>query len=323
MPFAGGKLPLLTAYSELIRLYGVVCALYLTSAAAYGAFRRVVHSEAMLAGALVFDTALIMDVLLPNFEPVLTGWFLEWAGGALALLTGVAMGQELVRRYRESLVTEGKIESVTRLVELQRAYYPVILEGIREARTARHDLRHHMRMVRELAAGEDMDGLAAYLAAYRADKIETPTDSFCQNYVADTLLRHFAALSAREGVRFEARADLPEVLLIDDADFAALLSNLLENALEASMRVAEEERYIRVAIRQVRDTLGIEVRNRYDGVTRRQSGRPLSAKRAGREGVGVASVRETVARYGGLAEFTPDARQKEFRSEVVLHLTSD
>ena len=62
--------------------------------------------------------------------------------------------------------------------------------------------------------------------------------NFCENRAADSVVGYYCALAKREGVPFCAKLDLPQVLPVDEIDLCLVLSNLLENAFEASLRTA-------------------------------------------------------------------------------------
>ena len=57
---------------------------------------------------------------------------------------------------------------------------------------------------------------------------------------------YYCALAKREGIPFSAQIDLPQTLPVDEIDMGLVLSNLLENALEASFRTAPARRQIKV-----------------------------------------------------------------------------
>jgi len=314
--FVIGNLPLMTAYSSMMNLYSWALAAFLTVRAARGVYRGRIDGEIILWGVAVFDCALVMDRLLPLYEPILSGWFTEIAGAALMGCFGAALARDTVRQAREKLVLEGRIDSVSRLVELHRSYYPVVLEGIQDARAARHDLRHHMRLIRELAAEENLSALTHYLKEYRADTEGERTLSYTRNYVADTLLRHFAALAAAGNIRFEVRVDMPEHPVVPDAALAIVLGNLLENALEGCAALPEDKRFITVSIRLWNRELCVIVRNSFDGTLAASDGRMLSRKRSGREGMGTSSVKAAAERLHGSAAFT--AEDGVFKAEVIL-----
>jgi len=319
-----GDLRLLAAYSLLIGIYKWAAAAYLTISVirTMGASPR--YGQTVLAGVLVFDCGLVMDRLLPAFEPVLFGWFTEIGGFAIVVTLCIVMAQEALRQYSQKLELEGRVAGVENLVQMQRAYYPVILEGIEVARHARHDLRHHIGVLQGLIFSGKFDESEQYLRQYSQGFSEMTPLTWCENDVADVILRHFAALSEREGVRFNVDAAIPETLAIDNADLCIVLSNLLENALEACLYVSEEK-LISVTVKQYRNELVILVDNSFDGNIRTRPAQGdgssvlyMSRKRRNRKGVGLASVRAIAEKYNGGAELTPDAGKKIFRSEVIM-----
>ena len=57
---------------------------------------------------------------------------------------------------------------------------------------------------------------------------------FCENQIADVVLSSKAGEAAGRGIRFTVSAPLPPELPVEDVDLMSLLSNLLDNALEAA-----------------------------------------------------------------------------------------
>jgi len=349
---------LLAGYSLLLDFYMWAAAFFLTVSMIRSVGKNIQYGVTVLAGILVFDCALVMDRLLPLFEPVRFGWFTELGGFAIVLTLGIVMGQEALRQYRDKLALEGKIEGIESLVEMQRDYYPVILESVDKALRASHDLRHHVGVIRGLVSSGKNDELMEYTENYAVESTGLSSLTFCENYVVDVILRHFAALAEREGVRFSVDAAIPETLPIDNADLCTVISNLLENALEAcayvgavgtgaSASIAPSTgsgasapgtgksasgtgksapgtgalgKSISVTVKQVRNTLTVLVDNSFDGTVRTRGGVYMSRKRHNREGVGIASVRAIASKYGGDAEFLPDHERKLFQSEVIIPL---
>ena len=71
---------------------------------------------------------------------------------------------------------------------------------------------------------------------------------FCENRAADSVIGYYCALAKRENIPFQAQANLPLKLPVDEIDMCLVLSNLLENALEASLKTARDKRQINVMV---------------------------------------------------------------------------
>ena len=85
-----------------------------------------------------------------------------------------------------------------------------------------------------------------------------------------------------QGIALEWNAAVPEALPIADAELCVLLGNLLENAIDGASALPEGERRVRAICRLSGDMLCVIVENRFDGQVRREKGRFLSTKHAGR-----------------------------------------
>lgn len=126
---------------------------------------------------------------------------------------------------------------------------------------------------------------------------------FCENRAADSVLGYYCALAKREDIPFRAQLDLPESLPVDEIDMCLVLSNLLENALEASLRTVPDRRLRVTAYLHAERLLLIEVENAFDGEVMEKGGVFRSSKRKG-NGVGIRSVRHIAEKTGGASTFT-------------------
>ena len=100
-------------------------------------------------------------------------------------------------------------------------------------------------------------------------------------------------------------------------DLCLILSNLLENALEASLRTAPDHRQIEVtAYVHGERLLLIEVKNAFDGVIKEKNEVFQSSKRKG-SGIGIQSVRHIARKTGGASAFS--YKDGIFSAKVMLH----
>jgi Histidine kinase-, DNA gyrase B-, and HSP90-like ATPase. len=314
--FLGSSLKLMNAYSTLIGLYTWATALYLTLCAALSLQRGVLRSRFMLFALLIFDAALVADRIFPMFEPIRFGWFPELAGGTLVLCIGITMANEIAGEVRMRNAVEARAESVVKMLEVQKAYYPALLEKEQETKAARHDLRHHIGLFREMLERGDVDSLTRYLDEYSDTQPMPLRISYCGHYVTDMLLGMYAGLAEKQNSPIRIQAAVSDTLPISDVDLCVMLSNLLENALEASAKISEPEREIIVRIGEKRRHFILLIENVFDGTVIKDTDKILSAKCQGRGGVGIASVRSIAEKYMGETEFYGEGNR--FYSEVYL-----
>ncbi|MDL2237042.1 ATP-binding protein, partial [Christensenellaceae bacterium OttesenSCG-928-K19] len=145
---------------------------------------------------------------------------------------------------------------------------------------------------------------------------------YTRNIVADVLFRHYARVARDEQVDFSVRAELGKDAGIPDAELCAILSNLLENAMEACIRVKSGRRFISITLRQEKAVLSIQMENS-TAPMQSDTGDFLSQKAPNRTGYGLRSITATAARYDGEAFFEYDESTGTFMSTVILLVDSE
>jgi len=321
-----GNLRIMMAYSTLVSVYEWITALFITGAAALAVGKGVLRSRGLLYGFLIFDAALVMDRLLPLYEPIVTGWFIELASFALVIFVGVAIGREVAAGYRETVVMTERAGSMERLYQSQQSYFTVFREEMQETQKLRHDMRHHFTMIAGFVRSRQYEKLSEYLAAYGgAFQDGGERKEYCPIDVINVLSGHYDVIAGQSDIYLDIRCDLSagegEQNHVDmsDADLCCLYSNLMENAVEACLRIKTGRRVIRVAVvRPTPDSLMIRVWNSTDGNVRENADSFLSSKEEGRTGYGLLSVKSVAEKYDGRASFRWDKHERMFESSVTI-----
>lgn len=216
-------------------------------------------------------------------------------GGALAALTAVVCLCRSLRRQREE-------NRRLRQVLLLGAHMGQ--EELEQLRRLRHDLRHYLRTADGAARTEEIAGALG-------EALESPLPA---GGVLDALARYYRGQGETLGFQTDIRLELPfsqDVLL---PDLCLVVSNLLENAVEALQR--EGGGWLRARSISRPGYISLAVGNTCTRPLCARSGRYLSSKGAGRTGMGLATVQEVARRYGGSCTFSADGAQ--FRAYVFL-----
>ena len=202
-----------------------------------------------------------------------------------------------------SLNRNARLRQENQFLAMRQQRYENLRTAIEEARQARHDMRHQLNQISVLTEAGDLEGLKSYLAK-TVSHIPNLDMCFCENRAADSVVGYYCALAKREDIPFRVQLDLPESLPVDEIDMCLVLSNLLENALEASLRTAPARRQIEItAYVHAERLLLIEVKNKFDGEVSVKNGVFRSSKRKG-NGIGIQSVNHIAEKNGGASTFT-------------------
>ena len=199
------------------------------------------------------------------------------------------------------LAANTALQRENQFLQMQTAQYAALRESIAETRRARHDMRHHFSALSALAQREAWDELRGYLSDVSAS---IPADglSLCENQAVDGVAGWYAALIRQSGVAFSCELALPAQLPVREMDVCVVLQNLLENALEASRKVANGG-YIRLKGSLHGDKLVLlTVENTYAGELIERDGVLQSTKLEG-GGIGLESVARIAEKNGGYCRF--------------------
>lgn len=141
-----------------------------------------------------------------------------------------------------------------------------------------HDFRAHMAVLAELLANNQPERAAAYVAGLQQTQSERVLPVNTHNGTMDALLNQKADAARRCGsdIQFEV-SDL-SALCIHPPDLTVLVSNLLDNAMEAGLALPAEERRIQVKALLNGDDFFFSVRNRSGPVVIPRNGLPASTK---------------------------------------------
>ncbi len=240
------------------------------------------------AGVTVYITALVFMFLKVDVGIRLA------VSAVLFLLIGSAY---LVARHTIALMVREheaqETEAQRKLLETQLA---AEREFVAQAKEHRHDLYHHFRLLADYLERGDLDGAKAYVRQYQVELDADTLDVYCENPVANALLRYVSRRCAGSGVPFTCQAVIPQTLSLTGPELTTVLGNILENALEAAR--GSEAPWIAVTARTHASSLLIEVKNNVSGETRFDGDLPVSTK-PGR-GLGLKSVSRTLEKHGGL-----------------------
>lgn len=252
----------------------------------------------LMAGGAVYMTLLLWIHLLDDSpRKLLVVLVMELA---LILVECAALVRMVLLMGRQQAVqAEG---AQRRLLETQltaeRAY-------VDQARAHRHDMRHHMLMLGDYLERGDVSGAKAYLAQHQALLDTERLVRYCENTVANALLRLTQKRCETEGVPCKIHASVPERISLTGPELATVLGNVLENAWEANRRALVPKLSVRAYCQN--GLVLIEVENGVSGEIRFRDGLPETTKPGG--GLGLKNVVRVLEKYDGMLYCT---RQCDF-----------
>lgn len=232
--------------------------------------------------------------------------------GAGCIVACILMARAFKQEARSAVMAESARMMEHRLA-LERDQYVILADSVGQAKAARHDLRHHVSVLKQYHACGDFESLGNYLSNLNNALPAAPGHMWCENYAVNAVAAHYLASAEAVDAEIDARLDVPEhIEHVSDTDLCVVFGNLLENATEAvRMDIARTRKRIKVRSLTQGDYLCLMVENTYDGQLYENEGMFLSRKErklggsSFYEGVGLQSVRAVCGKYNGMLKIKP------------------
>lgn len=214
-----------------------------------------------------------------------------------------------------SFVERQKTEIANQILSVQGAQYQQLLRTVEENSRIRHDFRHQLIVISELAGHEEYGKLKEYVDRYISD-VQAEMKIYSYSTALNALVSYYESICQRRGIRTDFSISLPKKLPVSDQDFCVILGNLLENAMDGVRDT--EDPYISLKIGQTASNmLAVKVSNPYQGEVIKEGGHYRSSKRNG-FGQGLESVNMIAERHDGMMEILTE--RQVFTVKILLQI---
>lgn len=244
------------------------------------------------------------------------------------LLAGSFWVLELVTYYLYYRMTQeyGKnleLMAIAQKEELEQELLQISQQNYEELHEIRHEMKNHLLYIRVLAENGEDTRLLNYLSMVTEETEELFSFVECGNDVINAVMNHAWRRAQAAGVTLESQIVVPPQLPYRETDLCSLLSNLMDNAIEAAAQSGAEPPVVTVGIRPVQDYLFLRVTNPVnDSVSRRRRLSLRTIKENERaHGYGTKIIRNIALRYQGSVKF--DMQGNSFVADVMLSLAEE
>jgi hypothetical protein len=246
----------------------------------------------------IFDyaTSVYTSVLYPGMDVVV-----EFLGFVLCLAYLLFLFLYL-QQYEQSCEMERRHQ----LMRMQQVQTEKELDAIRrsqqEVSILRHDMRHYLMNLSVLVENGENEKAQAYIHEVVDKADRTAPKRYCKNEIINLILSSHETLICSHGIDFRYSLQIPEKLPFSDVDLTSLLSNGLENAIQAVAELPPEQRYIDLDAHMHGEKLLISIKNPYRETPDFVDGLPV-AKKDG-HGIGTQSIQYITEKLRGNCQFS-------------------
>lgn len=238
-----------------------------------------------------------------------------------AFLWGIVLLEVLIFFMAESTLFSYKKgfehQSMVFEQEILGHQYEEIKSIYMDMRGWRHDYHNHLQVMKAQLALGSIDEITRYLDELEQDLDRVDTYVKSGNLMVDAILNSKLSLAEKKQIAVKCKAEIPEVISVEDVDICVILGNLLDNAIEACEKIPAENRFLRVYMVVNKSQLYISVQNSAKEELDFNERHYITNKR-GSHGFGMRRVKALVDKYEGFLNLANEPGI--FAAEVTMPL---
>lgn len=182
----------------------------------------------------------------------------------------------------------------------------------------RHDWQNHMLLIRQMLANGEYDKAEAYFTSLSANTPEGNTRTATGCELADMILGIKSEQMENLNITFHFKGNLKDLNRLEQVDCCVLLSNLLDNAIEANSKVTAD-RHITLLSRRTEKLFYLEMRNPSVEKLCVDGHRVLSTKKTDTPcGIGLENVNAIIQKYNGECKYFTEEGTFVFQMLMVV-----
>ena len=255
--------------------------------------------------AMMSDTQVIGDAHLENVYLLFAIGLVLITVAAFYLICDIVKRE---RRIREDDLFREKVKNQT---EMYRSVY----DNYEVQRKRAHEYKNQIMCMEALLQKKEYAELEKYITEIGGKLTDADSNINTNNTLIDAIINTKYREMEEQGILLVMKFNEMADLWMDDEDVVVILSNLLNNAIEACEKC--EEKTVKMKLMKESDDIIISVRNTYNGEIVMKGDEIQTSKNDKAEhGLGIKNVIEAVEKYGGSYSINHD--DKEFAFSICI-----
>ena len=173
-------------------------------------------------------------------------------------------------------------------------------------RRLKHDMKNHIMVIASHLNSGEIDEAKEYLSVVLDNLNRVYSYIQTGNSVLNYLINSQLEYAQQNGIPFKAEIENLPFAKMGSVDFSAVLGNMLDNAIEASLKASEKYLYVSVCRKRGYDTM--TVKNKIDcSVLSDNPDLATTKEEKDKHGVGTGQIKTITEKYGGMVDIYEDA----------------
>lgn len=215
---------------------------------------------------------------------------------------------------REAKLRENQI--VLERVKHETGMYRTISENYEKQRKREHEFKNQLTFIAALARENRVDEINHYLKEYNQEIMQNTDVIDTNNVIVNAILNSKYQEIRKKGILFVVKINDLSTLQIQDEDIVLILSNLLNNAIEAAEQC--EDAVIKLKFVIEGEQIILSVINTFSREPVMSENKFLTTKTedVDRHGIGLENIKDTVEKYDGSCVIRHD--EKNFKVAILI-----
>lgn len=223
--------------------------------------------------------------------------------------------------YQLGCTKEQNIQYLEKIMqqELEEKQYRILLNTTQSLREMKHDMKHHLEVIKLLVSKGDTQKLLDYVSTYTSSVEETHHLLSTGNTAIDCIMSAKLALAKQNNLIIEYSVIAPSPFPLDDITLSSLLGNILDNAIEACTTSISLDKsfvpYIYFYIKPFQNMVLIHCENNYSFEIRIDKNKNiLSSKNSKNHGFGLKRIYDIISESDGIVQHSTNDNR------FILHI---
>lgn len=170
----------------------------------------------------------------------------------------------------------------------------------------RHDMRHHLAIIKEQISIGDFAQASKMLDNFESQLTETRVEVYCKNKIINAALTYYLSHAIQNNIKIESKLDIPDIIHVNPAELAIVFANAIENSINACLKIQDiSKRKISLVSHYQKGNLVLEISNpNYEKVKFNEKGIPIALAKD--HGTGVMSIFAFANKNDAILEFSQE-----------------
>lgn len=199
--------------------------------------------------------------------------------------------------------------------EMNQVFYEMLEKKNEEQRILVHDIKHHFTAINSM---DNISDIKKYITNVQPELDEHKYIGKTKNKMFDLILDRYSSICSNKAIEFIVDIRASNLDFIEDNDLVSMLSNLLDNAVEATDKINNST--IRFSTKKDKSFIIITVINTCLTKPKSNGEKLITTKsNSSYHGYGIKSIEKTIKKYNGICQWDFDEVNKEFHFNILFN----